>query len=178
MSMHDLLTGRSRTRLAVAAAAIAPMSVLLTVRGTFTSEATASVSAPVLEPDAIVSDFQPPSIAVEVTRARQFAETREARVFGKSPMIGDRQTGVEVVEVSVPPQAGEPVPEVSSDSFVLTSILGGRRPVAVINGNAARLDDELEGGWRVSQIDVARRVVVLTHPLSLPVELQWDLAGR
>lgn len=47
--------------------------------------------------------------------------------------------------------------------FRVTSIISGRRTVAVIDGIARVVGERLDDGWTVGVIDTERQVVVITH---------------
>lgn len=64
-----------------------------------------------------------------------------------------------------PARRGLPHPQsVPDPEFTLTAVMPSpARPLAVINGKARRIGDEIEPGWVLSAIDGDARRVVLTH---------------
>lgn len=48
--------------------------------------------------------------------------------------------------------------------FRVTSIISGRRTVAVIDGIARVVGERLDDGWSVSTIDTDRQIVMISHP--------------
>lgn len=76
--------------------------------------------------------------------------------------LGVRLTEPEPIE----PQQPEPEPERQTTervSIELGGIMGGRRPVAIINGRPTVLGEEPVRGWRLVQIDQPGRRVTLRN---------------
>ncbi len=55
------------------------------------------------------------------------------------------------------------IPTHGTQDFVVTSILGGKNPIALINAKAYRVGDELVNGWSVARIEPSSQAVVLVH---------------
>lgn len=54
-------------------------------------------------------------------------------------------------------------PNDSIDSLLLTGVMSGREPIAVVNGEIVRVGDEILNGWKVREIDPQTRIVKLVH---------------
>ena len=59
-------------------------------------------------------------------------------------------------------------------SLSVTSILRGTRPVAVIGGKPRQIDDRLDHGWWISDIDASTFRVTLSHTYHGTVVLQIE----
>lgn len=94
------------------------------------------------------------------TAARAYARAALREPFAGSPM----HRGIEAPEPSIGPAPAEPVrAEPTAPVFTVTSVLVGRRATLVtINGRLRRLGDEVEPGWRLTEIDARAGTVTLT----------------
>lgn len=56
--------------------------------------------------------------------------------------------------------------------LVVTSIMGGRNPIAIVNGRAHRVGDKVEPGWTITAIVTGR--VIVTHLDGRVVQFQIE----
>jgi len=108
---------------------------------------------PVLEPSLRLSSD--PSVSQARSRLlREQPATSLASPFYRRPAIEETP----VAAASPPPQAAPAPP-----AFVLSGVMNGRPPVAVIDDNVHRPGDDLGDGWSVESIDARNLIVTLRH---------------
>lgn len=96
------------------------------------------------------------SAAVVYARAlRDSAGTIESPFF----TLKDASDAAVLVQTPTAPADERPIP-----TFVLTSVVRGTTPMAVIDGRLRRVGDLAQDGWTVEQIDPDAGTVRLTHP--------------
>ena len=181
--LRSMLTVHERipVRFATPMLAAIPLLVLGAARAVSPVPAAQASGGVQLEREPALDDFVPPPASGSEATARHHAQKRDAMVLGPSPMFQPKADEAPVAIIEAQPEPVDPTapqPEVAADSFTISGILGGRRPIAVINGQPVRIGDEIDGGWIVSDIDAASLRVLLTHPLSIPVERFWSPERR
>jgi len=90
--------------------------------------------------------------------------------FDDSPMIVIDSISIGKPSISV----GERDPR---DVFKVTSLISGPRPVAVINGRAHSVGEEVGSNWTLEKIDAKAGLVRLHHPVRGSVDLPWSPGG-
>lgn len=90
--------------------------------------------------------------------------------FGESPMIVIDSIAIGKPSISV----GERDPR---DVFKVTSLISGPRPVAVINGRAHSVGEEVGTNWVLEKIDMKAGLVRLHHPVRGSIDLPWSPGG-
>lgn len=144
-------------------AVIAPALAATAVRFVEPSPNSATAALPAIEEPATPT----PTLASEVPLSPQQARAKEA---GKAPVSKDLATPF--LAAAEPVLPGAPGDSAGSERaplaerhgpMTLTSIFSGRRTVAIINGKLRRVGDEIETGWRVSEIDAGAGTVTISN---------------
>lgn len=99
----------------------------------------------------------PPESVLSLARSR---ELREQPASSLSSPFYQRPVLEEEPAVLAPPvQQTAP----TAPAFVLSGVMNGRPPIAVIDGNVHRPGDDLGGGWSIESIDARKLLVTLRH---------------
>jgi hypothetical protein len=148
-----------------ACVALCPVLVLAVVRVWLGAggPATASASGPEPAPAAAEPARFEAIVATEAERAYLARVADLARV--EAPDVFPRQepTVPETVAPEAPsaePEAVDPRSTLADPDVVVTSIMAGRTPIAIINGRAHKAGDLIAGGWVVASIAEGRVVIV------------------
>lgn len=150
-------------RLSLLTCSATPLVVLAVLRavvpgvGPVSARAANPVSANQTEEPAV----PPRDISVD-PRVLEAIRELDRAPLGSSPLIAPqiRTAGVDApTPVYIPAATGGFVRE-----FNLSSIVGGRTAVAVIDGQLRKVGDDLGGGWSVQSIDSTTKDVVIAGP--------------
>jgi len=111
----------------------------------------AAVQSPAVSPvDAAPIESAPDARSLA---ARRRAEARRLQPPSSNPMhYPEATTEPEKADVNAPP------------GIELSAVMGGRQPVAVIDGRLQRVGDEVAAGWTIHSIDALARTVIITGP--------------
>lgn len=165
------LTIASGRRYAGLASFVAPVVVLVLAKaaglGPLASRATPIDAADEREVTASADRVQPPAAEpllrhspdssasqARSIKLRERAATSLPSPFYQRPVVDEKP-----VVAAAPVQQPAPTPP----TFVLSGVMNGRPPIAVIDGNVHRPGDDLGGGWSVESIDARKLLVTLRH---------------
>ncbi len=161
-----------------------------------------AVSAPVLlvgvlamlhhvaEPHSSVADVQPPqdpdSIVASLVGGVSAAQQEAMRFCESLPELDADASPFPIVEVGAPsidelldPNSGslDESMDALSGLLVTAMIASKSGNIALINGKAQRVGDDLIGGWKVKSIDAQDEIVVLVSPDGKEHALKIDRTG-
>ncbi len=153
-------TSRQRTELVLAG--IAPLALVLAARLVLPSAIPMSAMA---EEDAREPLQAPAAWLLERDASR--ADPALLRVHTSEPAFpspmalrdGTDEQVAEPAQVVVPDEPAAP----DAPGVVLSAVLGGARPLAVIDGKALRVGSLVAPGWTLAEISALRHSVVLRH---------------
>lgn len=78
---------------------------------------------------------------------------------------------------STPPARPVTPAHPKAPTVVLTAIVTGRNPLAVINGGIFKVGDEIAPGWRIQRIDANNLTVTLTGPQDATITVEQMRGG-
>ncbi len=89
--------------------------------------------------------------AVRAVQSMDLPTTESSPFYFPSPVEDVDEPEIEEAEEDVLPP----------DWWAVTSFIGGRRPIAVVNGRPMTIGDTIDEGWKVLRIDPQARTVTL-----------------
>ncbi len=176
------LDSKTKSKLALMATLLAPVLAVQGVRVGFgRAAAPAGASAAAVQPAAASPVAAEPEKALTAgqSKAKNWLGSHTRTLHGRSPMDRADPAPVEVVAVpSVPNEpakpASVPVVEGQPKGLVVTGMIAGGTDglsLTSINHHVYRIGDTVTGSWKVSAIDTRKRLVTLTGPEGLEMEL-------
>ncbi len=159
----------SKLRLAAAGLAVVPMLMLMGVRavGVQAPQTAAAMSSKQKATDAPTT-YVRRTLTPEQTAAAGFAASFDADALLVSPFLFDDPDKPEPIsQIVLPPvpsgkQPAEPAADKPPAINLTALMLGGREPLAVINGKPHRLGSEIAPGWTLTSIDRQAASVTVT----------------
>lgn len=152
----------SSRRVGLAFCVVTPVIVLAVIRSSVPGMGPLSARAatPAREP-------APSTAAADVSVAPDVLaelERLDRQPLGPSPFSAPGR--VRVVEPSTPDAPAPRQTPKFEPVFQLTSVIGGQRPMAIIDGTVRRTGDDIGQGWSVQSIDATSKSVTLAGPNS------------
>lgn len=154
------LVSRRSTCLKCLGVALCPVLALLGTQMWVSRGGPASASAqPAVDP-VTIPEYQPMPEPSE-REARAIARIRELEHQSvPSPFPNLAQTEVPEIIQKIGLIAGDPAEQVQQvPELVVTSVMGGRVPVAMVNGRARSVGDRVAPGWTIRQINASGIVI-------------------
>lgn len=99
------------------------------------------------------------TLSMSQTQLAQFVETLAVPHDLPTPML-------ELEDIDTPDSAFQSGPNEQiavKPNFGLRSILGGRHPIAVVDGTPRRMGDDLGSGWTLTDIDIEQLAIEVAH---------------
>lgn len=180
-------TRTTRERLMLLGALCAPVLLVQAARlatgaGTAAGPAHASAAATFAPPEALPARPLTPQQAGALAFIRDTAA--KAAIIEGGPM--DRAPDAAPTPAATTPTvtvAPAPTPRATAPAgpkapaVVLTAIVTGRNPLAVINGGIFKVGDEVAAGWRIERIDANDLTVILAGPQGASFTVEQTRGG-